>query len=104
MKVIDRGRTSFSAASSRPLLPVRVQRIRLAGSAAGIDEAADDPVSPTVVLQPVGGVDVEQGSVPAQADITTGVDVLPTVAIGGALILGLLAVAAFVIRDRARTG
>jgi hypothetical protein len=45
-----------------------------------------------------------QGSVPAQADITTGVDVLPTVAIGGALILGLLAVAAFVIRDRARTG
>jgi hypothetical protein len=45
-----------------------------------------------------------QGYVPAQSDVDSGVDLLPTIAIGGAVILGLLAVTAFVIRDRARTG
>ena len=45
-----------------------------------------------------------QGIVPAQADVDSGLDLLPTIVIGGAVILGLLAVTAFVIRDRARTG
>jgi len=44
------------------------------------------------------------GNVPAEADIESRVDLLSTMAIGGALILGLFAAAAFVIRDRARTG
>ena len=44
------------------------------------------------------------GSVPAQGDVESGVDLLPTLAIGGVAILGLLVVTAFVIRDRARTG
>jgi hypothetical protein len=45
-----------------------------------------------------------QGHVPTEADVDSGMDLLPTVAIGGAAILGLLAVTAFVVRDRARTG
>ena len=45
-----------------------------------------------------------QGTVPAQADVDSGQDLLPTMVIGSAVILGLLAVTAFVIRDRARTG
>ena len=44
------------------------------------------------------------GYVPAHADVDFGEDLLPTMAIGGAVILGLLAVTAFVIRVRARTG
>jgi hypothetical protein len=45
-----------------------------------------------------------QGYAPAQAAVDSGVDLLPTLVIGSATILGLLAVAAFVIRDRTRTG
>jgi len=44
------------------------------------------------------------GYVPAPTDVDSDVELLSTLAIGGAAILGLLAVAALVIRDRARTG
>ena len=45
-----------------------------------------------------------EGYVPAKVDVYSGFDLLPTVGIGGAVILGLLAVTAYAIRDRARTG
>ena len=44
------------------------------------------------------------GYVPAHADVNSGEDLLPTIAIGGAVILGLLGVTAYVIRVRTRTG